>query len=118
MPIIEISALPPRRPVDVPAALARVTTAVAASLGEDPRGTWALWRPLAPGGYAEGADAPDAQPEDTHPAIVDVFAGRRDDAAELLRTVGAAVVEAFGLSTGNVVVRLRVAEPDHVSWGD
>jgi phenylpyruvate tautomerase PptA (4-oxalocrotonate tautomerase family) len=72
----------------------------------------------APGAYAEGADAPAAQPVGTHPAIVDVFAASRDDAAELLREVGRAVVEAFGLDDGNVVVRLTEADPARVYWGE
>jgi len=118
MPIIEISALPPEEGIDVPAALALVTSRVAAYLGEEPKGTWALLRPVAPGAYAEGADAPAAQPVGTHPAIVDVFAASRDDAAELLREVGRAVVEAFGLDDGNVVVRLTEADPARVYWGE
>jgi phenylpyruvate tautomerase PptA (4-oxalocrotonate tautomerase family) len=118
VPIIEITALPPTGRVDVSRALGRVATTVAEALGEEPRGTWALWRPLEPGGYAEGADAPTAQPAGTHPAIVDVFAGPRDDATGLMEVVGRAVVEAFGLDDGNVVVRLRDADPDHVWWGE
>ncbi|MCD6020841.1 MAG: hypothetical protein K0R20_551 [Actinomycetia bacterium] len=118
MPIIEIHALPSDRGLDVPTALAEVTGAVAAHLGEEPRGTWAIWRPVEPGAYAEGADAPSTQPRGTHPAIVDLFAGHRDDAPELLRAVGRAVAEAFGLDDGNVVVRLTEAEPGRVYWGD
>jgi phenylpyruvate tautomerase PptA (4-oxalocrotonate tautomerase family) len=118
MPIIEIHALPPAHELDVPSALANVSSAVAAYLGEEPRGTWAIFRLLEPGSYAEGADAPTVQPRGTHPAIVDVFAGPREDSAELLKVVGRAVVEAFGLDDGNVVVRLTDAAPDRVSWGD
>ena len=110
--------MPPEEPFDAAAALARVTTAVAAHLGEDPRGTWAIWRPVDPGAYAEGAHAPATQPRETHPAIVDVFAGRREDPASLMRVVGRAIVEAFGLDDGNVVVRLTDADDAHVSWGD
>jgi phenylpyruvate tautomerase PptA (4-oxalocrotonate tautomerase family) len=118
MPIIEITSLPPAQEIDIGSALARVTSTVATHLGEEPRGTWAIWRRVEPEAYAEGVEAPVAQPRATHPAIVDVFAGRRDDAAELLRVVGRAVVDAFGLDDGNVVVRLAEADPDRVYWGD
>lgn len=67
MPIIEIHGLPPDRGLDAPAALAEVTGAVAAYLGEEPRGTWAIWRPVEPGAYAEGADAPSTQPAERIP---------------------------------------------------
>ena len=60
VPIIEIHGLPPDRGLDVSTALAEVTAAVAAYLGEEPRGTWVIWRPVEPGAYAEGADAPHA----------------------------------------------------------
>jgi phenylpyruvate tautomerase PptA (4-oxalocrotonate tautomerase family) len=118
MPIIEIQALPPTDEIDAASALSHVTTSVAAYLGEEPRGTWAIWRPVEPEAYAEGADAPAAQPHGTHPAIVDVFAGHREDPAGLLREVGRAVVEAFGLDDGNVVVRLTEADPTRVDWGE
>jgi phenylpyruvate tautomerase PptA (4-oxalocrotonate tautomerase family) len=118
MPIIQICALPPSGDLEVPAALARVTTAVSTYLREDPSGTWALWRPVAPGAYAEGSDTPVTQPEATHPAIVDVYAGPREDPAELLQVVGRAVVDAFGLTEGNVVVRLTEADPARVYWGE
>jgi phenylpyruvate tautomerase PptA (4-oxalocrotonate tautomerase family) len=118
MPNIEISALPPAGEIGISSALARVTSKVAAYLGEEPRGTWAIWRPVARGAYAEGGDAPAAQPRGTHPAIVDVFAGHRDDVPGLLREVGRAVVEAFGLDEGNVVVRLTEADPGRVYWGE
>jgi phenylpyruvate tautomerase PptA (4-oxalocrotonate tautomerase family) len=118
MPIIEIQALRPAEGVDVSQALVGVTMAVAAHLGEDPQGTWALWRPIEGGAYAEGADVPATQPMGTHPAIVDLFAASRDDPAALMAAVGKAVAEAFGFGDGNVVVRLTPAEPDRVSWGD
>lgn len=118
MPIIEIEALPPGDGHDVSAALGAVTTEVAAFLGEEPRGTWAIHRPIAPGHYAEGTDAPSAQPAETHPAIVRVFASRPpDEVPALLETVGAAVVRAFGLGEGNVVVLFEAADPDRMFWG-
>jgi phenylpyruvate tautomerase PptA (4-oxalocrotonate tautomerase family) len=118
MPIIEIQALPPAEPVDVPAALAAVTKVVASHLEEDPRGTWALWRPLTPGAYAEGTEAPASQPDATHPALVDLFAAEREDLPRLLHVVGSAVADAFDLAPGNVVVRFRPARSDRVSWGE
>jgi phenylpyruvate tautomerase PptA (4-oxalocrotonate tautomerase family) len=118
VPIIEIHALPPDRGLDVPTALAEVTGAVAAYLGEEPRGTWAVWRSIEAGSVRGGRG------RSLHPAPRnasrdrDVFAGRRDDTPELLRAVGRAVVEAFGLDDGNVVVRLTEADPIRVYWGD
>jgi phenylpyruvate tautomerase PptA (4-oxalocrotonate tautomerase family) len=118
MPVIEISTLPPAGDLDVARALAAVTTEVASFLGEEPRGTWAIYRPIAPGHYAEGDDAPATQPETTHPAVVRVFANRPpEQAADLLASVGAAVTRAFGLEEGNVFVRFEPAEPDRVFWG-
>jgi phenylpyruvate tautomerase PptA (4-oxalocrotonate tautomerase family) len=118
MPVIEIATLPPARDLDVAQALAAVTTEVASFLSEDPRGTWAIYHPIAAEHYAEGDDAPAVQPATTHPAIVRVFANRPPDrAADLLATVGAAVVRAFGLEEGNVFVRFEPADPDRMFWG-
>jgi phenylpyruvate tautomerase PptA (4-oxalocrotonate tautomerase family) len=118
MPVIEISTLPNAGDLDVARALTAVTTEVAGFLGEDPRGTWAIYQPIAPGHYAEGDDAPAEQPSATHPAIVRVFASRPpEQAAELLASVGAAVVRAFGLEEGNVFVRFEPADPERMFWG-
>ena len=118
MPVIEISALGSAEPIDVPASLAKVTTAVAAFLDEDPRGTWAILRPIAPGHYAEGEDVPARQPAETHPAIVHVFASRTpEQVGGLLESVGRAVVEAFGLEEGNVFERFEAADPERMFWG-
>ena len=118
MPVIEIAMLAPAAAIDVTPALEKVTAEVAAFLGEEPRATWAIFRPIAPGHYAEGDVAPSTQPAGTHPAIVQVFADRPpEEVAALLRTVGAGVVRAFGLEEGNVVVRFEPAEPDRLFWG-
>ena len=118
MPIIEIEALAPDEPFDVAAALASVTGAVAAFLGEEPRGTWAIFHPVAPGHFAEGDDAPDRQPASTHPAIVRVFANRDPEQVQpLLEVVAGVVVEAFGLNEGNVFVRCELADPSRMFWG-
>jgi phenylpyruvate tautomerase PptA (4-oxalocrotonate tautomerase family) len=118
MPVIEIAALLPADGLDVSTALGAVATEVAAFLDEDPRGTWAVFREIEPGHYAEGTDAPAAQPVETHPAIVQVFANRPpEQAAGLLEAVGTAVVKAFGLREGNVFVRFEPADPDRMYWG-
>ena len=102
-----------------PGALAAVTTEVASFLGEGaPVVRGRSTSPIAPGHYAEGDDAPDVQPSATHPAIVRVFANRPPErAADLLASVGAAVVRAFGLRGGNVFVRFEPADPDRMFWG-
>jgi phenylpyruvate tautomerase PptA (4-oxalocrotonate tautomerase family) len=118
VPVIEISSLHPVGGLDVSVALGKVTTDVAAFIGEEPRGTWAIYRPIAAGHYSEGVDAPAFQPEKTHPAIVRVLANRPpEQVAALLETVGAAVVRAFGLEDGNVFVRFEPADPDFLYWG-
>jgi phenylpyruvate tautomerase PptA (4-oxalocrotonate tautomerase family) len=118
MPIIEITALAPPEPFDLRAALAHVTGSVAGFLGEEPRGTWAIFQPIPPGHFAEGDDAPNHQPSATHPAIVRVFANRAtDQVAPLLEVVGRSVVEAFGLEEGNVFVRCELADPERMYWG-
>ncbi len=118
MPVIEITMLAPAADIDVTAALGKVTAEVAEFLGEEPRGTWAIFRPIAPGHYAEGNVAPFTQPTGTHPAIVQVFADRPpEEVAALLEAVGAGVVRAFGLEEGNVFVRFEPADPDRLFWG-
>jgi phenylpyruvate tautomerase PptA (4-oxalocrotonate tautomerase family) len=118
MPIIEINALAPAEPFDLRAALAHVTGSVAGFLGEEPRGTWAIFQPIPPGHFAEGEDAPDRQPSGTHPAIVRVFANRTPDhVAPLLEVVALSVTEAFGLEEGNVFVRCELADPARMHWG-
>jgi len=118
VPILEIGALAPVGGLDVSAALGAVTTEVAAFLDEEPGGTWAIYRPIAPGHYAEGSIAPPSQPAETHPAIVRVFAERPpDEVPALLEAVGEAVVRALGLGEGNVVVLFEPADPDRMFWG-
>jgi phenylpyruvate tautomerase PptA (4-oxalocrotonate tautomerase family) len=118
MPVIEIAALPPTADLDVPAALGAVASEVASFLEEDPRGTWAILRPIEPGHYAEGLDAPAFQPAGTHPAIVRVFAKRPpEQVPALLEVVGGAVVDALGLEEGNVFVRFEAADTERMFWG-
>jgi hypothetical protein len=117
VPIIEIWALPHGPAIDVPSALTTVTTDVAAFLHEEPRGTWAIFHPIGSGHFAEGDDAPATQPQQTHPALVRVFANRRPELVpSLLEAVGDAVVRAFDLSADNVVVRFEPADLTRMHW--
>ena len=118
MPIIEIWALPQAASIDVPSALRQVSADVADFLHEESRGTWAIFHPIGSGHYAEGDDSPATQPEETHPALVRVFANRRPELVRsLLEAVGDAVIRAFGLSAGNVVVRFEPADQERMYWG-
>jgi phenylpyruvate tautomerase PptA (4-oxalocrotonate tautomerase family) len=108
MPVIEVSALPQRDGVDAAAAASAVATAVAALLGEEPQGTWVVWRTLEPGCYVEGDDAPALQPRATHPPLVEVvtFEGRPPELVErLLVAVAETLGRELGLEQGNVFVR-------------
>ena len=103
MPVVRIRALP-QPSVDLHAVSAAVATALAAELGEDPRGTWATWETL--DAYAEGDDAPAGQPRDTHPPLATVLArGRAPEVVQrMLRAVGDTLVRELGLEPGNVFV--------------
>jgi phenylpyruvate tautomerase PptA (4-oxalocrotonate tautomerase family) len=112
MPVIEITALPQPADVDVGAALAAVTTALAELLGEAPAGTWATWEELEPGRYAEGDDAPAVQPRGTHPPLVRViaFEGRGPErVAAMLTCVAETLARELRLEPGNVFVRFEEA---------
>lgn len=111
---MEITALPQPARVDVSAALTAVTNALAEELGEKPSGTWATWRTLDPGCYAEGADAPPTQPRATHPPLVRVtaFVGRPPDVvARMLERIAETLADALALEPGNVFVRYDERRP-------
>lgn len=81
MPVIEITALPPARPIDRSVLLADINRAVADVLSL-PIGTiCSVWNEVPAGAYVEGERPADAQPTATHPPIVRVtaFEGRRNE---------------------------------------
>jgi len=110
VPIIRIRALP-RDGVDERAVAAAVARAVAAELGEDPRGTWVTWETV--DAYAEGGVVPSKQPDDTHPPLAEIRSGPRppDVVARMLRAVGDTLVRELGLERGNVFVVLDEVDP-------
>lgn len=105
MPVVRIRALPQHH-LDTRQISIAVANAVAAELGEDPRGTWVTWETV--DAYAEGGVVPDEQPRDTHPPIAEIRSGPRppDVAARMLRAVGDTLVAELGLEPGNVFVVL------------
>ncbi len=107
MPVVEIRALPQQAGVDVSRALTAVCRELAATLGEEPSGTWATWETLEPGRYAEGESAPAEQPRSTHPPLVRLraFEGRSEETAErMLTTVAGVLAQELDLEPGNVFV--------------
>ena len=120
MPVVEIRALPQRAGIEIDVVLTAVTTALAALLNEEPRGTWATWEEIPAARYAEGADTPSSQPRDTHPPLVRVtaFEGRPPDlVAAILETVAAALARALELDAGNVFVRYDEARSGRLFTG-
>jgi phenylpyruvate tautomerase PptA (4-oxalocrotonate tautomerase family) len=109
VPVVRIRALP--QAVEIGPVAAAVATALAAELGEDPRGTWVTWETVE--AYAEGDEAPVAQPRDTHPPIVAVLARARpaEAIARMLRCVGDTLVRELGLEPGNVFVTFEEVDP-------
>ncbi len=100
MPILEISALRPTTPVNVPAALSKINLAIAKAYGCDPRHCWATVTWLEPGHYAEGDLPANTQPADTHPPIARLTCFEGKSAAEIeavLLAASHALSEAFAL---------------------
>ena len=110
MPVVRIRALP-QPSADLGAVASAVATALAAELGEDPRGTWATWQTVE--AYAEGGVGAVEQPRDTHPPLVTVIARARppETIAGMLRCVGDTLVQELGLEPGNVFVTFEEAAP-------
>jgi len=119
VPLVEIRALPQPAHVDVGAVLGRVTRAVAAVLGEDPRGTWATWEEIPFARYSEGEVLATAQPTATHPPLVRVSgAGRPDElVGRILDAVSLTLTESLGLEPGNAFVRWEELQPERLRLG-
>jgi phenylpyruvate tautomerase PptA (4-oxalocrotonate tautomerase family) len=110
VPVVRIRALP-QPSADVGEVAAAVATALAAELGEDPRGTWATWETV--DAYAEGPEAPAEQPSGTHPPLATVLARARapETIERMLHCVGDTLVSELGLELGNVFVIFEEVEP-------
>ena len=110
MPVVRIRALP-HASADVRAIAAAVATALAAELGEDPRGTWVTWETV--DAYAEGSETPVEQPRDTHPPVATVLARGRppETVSKMLRCVGDTLVRELALEPGNVFVTYEEVDP-------
>ena len=89
-----------------------MATALAAEIGQDPRGSWVTWETVE--AYAEGDVTPGEQPRDTHPPLAIVSAKRRPPEVidAMLRCVGDTLVQELGLEPGNVFVTYEEIHPD------
>ena len=83
VPLIEISALP-----QPSGARERVMDAlvgeVSSALGRPPNAVWVTWRQIEPGAYSVGGTRAEAQPRDSHPPIVRIYARRTPEEWELI----------------------------------
>jgi hypothetical protein len=107
MPVLEVRALPQDPPVDVPAVLGRLCSAVAHAAGCPERQVWATWHTLPDGAYVEGRNDAERQPHETHPPLVRVLAlaGRSpENVAAVLQAAGSSLAGSLGLEPGNVFV--------------
>ena len=107
MPVVEIRALPHKRPSDVPFALERVCTELAAAMGIPEKQVWATWQTIDARRYVEGRDPMPHQPPDTHPPLVrlQAFEGRSPEMIRtMLETVAKSLESSLGLGEGNVMV--------------
>jgi hypothetical protein len=119
VPLIEIRALPQPAGVDLERVLAAVTHAVAAVLGEGPRGTWATWTEIPFERYSEGGVTVPEQPADTHPPIVRIAGVRRPDelVGLVMDAVSGTITSELGLAPGNAFVRYEEVAPERLRSG-
>jgi phenylpyruvate tautomerase PptA (4-oxalocrotonate tautomerase family) len=107
MPLIEITALPPRSGADASRALKNAAWELSKVLGVPLEKVRAVWVSLAPGHYAEGGSVPDASQSDSHPPIVRIgcFEGRSPEVIEkAIKIVVDSVCRDLKLAPGNAFV--------------
>ena len=94
MPVVTIRALP-QPGVDVAKSAARIGGAIARAAGVPPSDVYVVWSEIPAGGYVIVDAAPEAQPPNTHPPLVEISAtsGRTP---EVLESVLAAAARAVG----------------------
>jgi phenylpyruvate tautomerase PptA (4-oxalocrotonate tautomerase family) len=105
MPVITIRSL--AKPDDSVAASKRIATAIADAAHMAARDIWLVWTPIAPRSYVVNGEAPDAQPDDTHPPLVEISsaAGRPADVVEaMLKATAEAIAAELHVTPLNVRV--------------
>jgi len=105
MPIVTIRSL--AKPDDSVAASKRIATAIADAAHMPAHDIWLVWTAVAPGSYVVNGVAPDAQPEDTHPPLVEISsgAGRTPDVVEgMLKAAAEAIAAELHVTPQNVRV--------------
>ncbi len=107
MPVIQIRSLPMDDDVDLTVAVAELTRDFAERTGISIEHVSATWTLLEPGHYAFAGESAAAQPQDTHPVLVDLIAPdfhRPERVASMLRAVAASVSERARVPETNVFV--------------
>jgi phenylpyruvate tautomerase PptA (4-oxalocrotonate tautomerase family) len=110
MPILEVRAVAPQHPEEIPDVLSQLCAAVAGALGCEERSVWATWQSLPVGQYVEGGVLASRQPFDTHPPLLRVllFEGRPAATVRAMLEAAAAVLAAaLGVEPGNVFVHVE-----------
>jgi len=115
MPVITIRSL--AKPDDSVAASTRIATAIADAAHMPARDIWLVWTPIAPRSYVVNGEAPDTQPDDTHPPLVEISsaAGRPADVVEaMLKAAAEAIAAELHVTPLNVRVVFAEVPPRRI----
>jgi phenylpyruvate tautomerase PptA (4-oxalocrotonate tautomerase family) len=113
MPIVTIRALP-QPGIEVTKTAARIGAAIAKAAGMPPSHIYVLWSDISAGHYGIAEAAPDEQPRDTHPPLVEISAtsGRTPEFIEgVLAATAQAVAAELGVAPENVRVLYQEIPP-------
>jgi hypothetical protein len=112
MPFLHVRSLPPAAPFDVEAAVRATSAAFCAGAGVDERHVTVTWQLLAPGSYAAAGATAAAQPDASHPVLVELVASDANPPQRLeamLLAAARAVAAQARVPDRNVFVELRPA---------
>ncbi|MDQ4125958.1 MAG: hypothetical protein M3134_10210 [Actinomycetota bacterium] len=120
MPFVHVRSLPLRDAFDPATALPAISRAFSRDTGVDEEHVTVTWETIAPHHYAAGGVTSAAQPEASHPVLVDVLAPDFNDderIGAMLRSVAGSVAEAAETTPDNVFVVFHAARSGRVFDG-